>query len=483
MKAETVAALIIGFCLVAVVAIVAHPAVTITQAPAHVVAAVTPAPTPPPAPDPFAPARWAAANVTLISLLLVLGIGVPLGIALHAHHRSKLLELEHPPLRDREAVQALYAVKALEARRGWLPESFTYSPHTRNDVPDQEEEAPLELPGPTMSAEEALELPGICYGQRMDTGEPLTDPRLLSLAIGGRPGSGKSSTVALLAAQYVKRGALVFVADPHSGVPDSLLRRLDPVIGDQLAGDIRAETPAETLMMLERVHDQLEQRKAGWRRRSGAQRPIVAIVDEFSETLRLLSPANRERMLNLVQIIGYGGRKYGVAAILMAQSWLAGGVYSSQVRNPLPASIVHTMRADEARGLTGINAGGWPPGADPLNLPPGEAYTLGIGSSGLLRVRVPQLGSTRARAGASSSSLPGTSTADMPAYEEPPTALPSAGESAGHTETDGRVLDLFRAGADVAAIVREIHHVESNAGVRYQRARQQVEAALRRSML
>lgn len=59
---------------------------------------VAPLPTPTPAPDLFAPARWAAANVAVIVLMLAIGVGLPAGIALHGLHRSRLIEPNTPPL-------------------------------------------------------------------------------------------------------------------------------------------------------------------------------------------------------------------------------------------------------------------------------------------------------------------------------------------------------------------------------------------------
>src|SRR5262249_38359176 len=223
---------------------------------------------------------------------------------------------------------------------------------------------------------------------RLDNGETLVEQRVLSLAIGGRPGSGKTSTALLLAAQYVRLGAELRVADPHSGHPGSLLTQLEALVGRSALGWV-AETPRETLLLVDQVAEQLEQRKAGWRRHQGEQRPLVLLIDEFAESLRLLPPGDRERLLDRIQVLGYGGRKYEVACILLAQSWLTGAINSSQVRNPLRAAVVHAMRADEGRALTGLRAEAWP--ADPGDLPAGEAYVLGVGSSSLIRVRVPLL--------------------------------------------------------------------------------------------
>lgn len=142
-------------------------------------------PTPPPAPDPFAPARWAAANVAVIALMLAIGIGVPVGIALHAWHRGRLVELDHPPLRQPQFVNRAFDVKALEARRGWLPESFTYSPHMRNDAP-VEPEAPMPALSAPGSIEELLSHGrGLAYGWRVDNGELLVDRQVRSLLVGG----------------------------------------------------------------------------------------------------------------------------------------------------------------------------------------------------------------------------------------------------------------------------------------------------------
>src|SRR5262249_10751291 len=241
----------------------------------------------------------------LISLLLAIGVGMPIGIALHARHRSKLLEPLNPPLKDREAVQSIYAVKSLEARRGWMPETYSPSLHIRNDPAVEMETPTPALAGPMLTAQQALDMAGIVYGQRIDTGEPLIEQRVLSLAIGGRPGSGKASTALRLASQYARMGAELRVADPHSGHPGSLVTQLEPMVGRDALGWV-AETPRESVLLVEQVAEQLERRKHGWRHRNGDQRPLVVLIDEFAESLRLLRSHDREKLLDLVQALGYG---------------------------------------------------------------------------------------------------------------------------------------------------------------------------------
>src|SRR5262249_43560745 len=146
-------------------------------------------------------ATGVAAHSAAIAWIIAAGI-LPLfamvGFTLHSRHRARLLEVNAPPLKDRELAHRLYDVKALEARRGWLPQSFTYSPHMRNDVLEAEEAPTPALPGPILTAEQALSMEGIVYGERLDGAGPLVEHRVLSLAIGGRPGSGKTSTAVLL---------------------------------------------------------------------------------------------------------------------------------------------------------------------------------------------------------------------------------------------------------------------------------------------
>jgi hypothetical protein len=70
------------------------------------------------------------------------------GIGLHARRRSKQLELDDPPSRMAELTHRAYDVKALEARRGWLLESFTYASHHRNNTAEVVEEPPPALAEP-----------------------------------------------------------------------------------------------------------------------------------------------------------------------------------------------------------------------------------------------------------------------------------------------------------------------------------------------
>src|SRR5262245_48437128 len=141
----------VGAFMLAIVVLVALGGITIhtdASAPEPTVAS-TPHSTPTPTPNALDTATGITAHGALIARLVAVGI-LPffamVGLALRARHHSRLVELDHPPLRRPEFVGAAYQVKALEARRGWLPEQFTYSPHMRNDPPAEIGEPSAALP-------------------------------------------------------------------------------------------------------------------------------------------------------------------------------------------------------------------------------------------------------------------------------------------------------------------------------------------------
>jgi len=79
-------------------------------------------PTPTPTVDPFTAPRWMVANGAVISWIAFLGLLpflVVAGVALHARYRGRLIELDHPPLRDREAHRR---VRRLEPLVGKVPD-------------------------------------------------------------------------------------------------------------------------------------------------------------------------------------------------------------------------------------------------------------------------------------------------------------------------------------------------------------------------
>lgn len=94
-----------------------------------------------------------------------------------------------------------------------------------------------------------------------------------TLVVGG-PGTGKSTTVAAVAAQLAAMRAQFFVVDPHGRRADSLTWRLAP-LGNRLA--MCVATPEEAVGVLRAVTDELERRISG---EEGD--PLMLLVDELN---------------------------------------------------------------------------------------------------------------------------------------------------------------------------------------------------------
>jgi len=455
MKEETVAGLIVAACLVAVVVIAAHPSMAVTSTAPHTVAAVTPTPTVTPVPDPFAPVRWAAANVAVIALLLAIGIGVPVGIALHAW------------------------------RRGWLPESFTYAPHHRNDPVAEVDEPVAALPALGGVEEFLSQGKGLAYGWRVDNGELLVDRQVRSLLVGGVQGSGKTTFVALLVAQLVRMNARVMLGDPDALNDQGLAGRL---AGLGVQPEQTAQEPASVLrLVLDAQHELMNRRD---QRSHADPRPYVLVVDEVPEMLRVLNARDTGRLRDALELIGgLKGRKLGVAVVMLAQGWGQAIIGSTTMRDLIPAGAVFRMRAEQAERMCGIKPGYWRAvGPDPIDLQPGEFYAVGI-DSGAVRVRVPE--------------VPPHSPMRAPAHEShfpphpghfSPTSQPLPG-TAREVDTSGNgsrhfppleaareaaILELVRQATPVSEIVKQVYGVKG--GHAFQRASQEVMAIISRAL-
>ena len=476
--------------MLAVVVLVALGGITIhTGAPTPVVAP-TAHPTPTPTPNALDTATGVTAHGALIAWLVAAGI-LPffalIALALHARHRARLVELDHPPLRRPEFVHRAFDVKSLEARRGWLPESFTYSPHMRNDVAEVEEAPTPALPL-SGSIEELLSHGrGLAYGWRVDNGEMLVDRQVRSLLVGGVQGSGKTSFVALLVAQLVRQGARVMLADPDALNPQGLAYRLT---GLGIQPEQTAHKPAEVLrLVLDAQHELMTRQGQGGH---ADTRPYVVAVDEVPECLRVLNRHDSGRLQSALELIGgFKGRKYGVSVIMLGQSWQKAVVGSTAMRNLITSSAVFRMRSDEAHHMTNLRADYWrAAGPDPFDLEPGMFYAVGI-DSGAVLARVPELPvPTRTHARESHfPPLPGHFPPTSPPLPLPSEEVGTSGNGSRHfpplaagldVAREAAILELVRRATPVSEIVRQVYGVKG--GNAFQRASQEVMAIISRAL-
>jgi hypothetical protein len=254
----------------------------------------------------------------------------------------------------------------------------------------------------------------------------------------------------LLVAQLVRHGAGVSLGDPHAGHPESLATRLE---GLGVRPTVESD-PRHILTLVESAAQEIQARKHG----ASAAHPVIAVVDELPEQIRLLADRDRQRLREALEVLGFSGRKFGVSIILLAQSWTRATIGGTAVRNLVPAAAIFRMRRDEALAMSGIRAESWPD--DPLHLPPGEAYLVGVGSD-IARIRVPSLGA------------------------RPVLGLPSSGARDGlneHTASTPRaqnddpkraqILELARRGAEPKEIVRIVYGLEKTGAAYTQRMRE-----------
>jgi len=458
------------------------------SAPAHAVAVhATPALRPPtprvlpqPAPDAMA-GLWTAAGVTWLGLLVALPVllvlalgGAAISWGWRRHTRVGPPHLE-VPLKDRELAHRVFDVELTRAASTW-PEH--YAPHyaPRLTVSGTQPGPPAAAAVSAPNLRDVLSAPGLVLGLPDDDlgREPVViEGEWTSVGVGGRPGSGKSNTVASLVAQHVLRGGEVLLGDPHAGARRSLARRLEPLRGHL---EVVSE-PRAILGLVEHAHDELGRRKRLCALGAAREwRPLAVVIDEWTSLMRgeLADPLAR-RLGELVS----EGQKYAVTAILAAQTWTAATVGGSFVRNPMPTAVVHRTRPEEARVLTGLRGEAVP--ADVLNLPPGVAYVVGT-PEGVRRVRVPRVEPEEVVGLLRASSDPRPTRvrirdegAMTPGLDAPRTRSGRASDAA------PEVLALFRQGRGIAEIVGAVYGVRPG-GRAYQEAKEQVEAVIRRAI-
>lgn len=204
-----------------------------------------------------------------------------------------------------------------------------------------------------------------------------------SAGVGGTQGQGKSNTAAHFIAQVLIAGGTVYLADPHMRNRQSLTKRLASMI--DLLAEPPSEDPGPIADLCRRIVDILSQRKS-----VGAEGPpLLLVIDEWTATL--IDPNAKDAAKSISEslaLITTQGRKFGIYALLLGQRWSAEAAGGTKVRNTLSATVVHRMRSDEARMLTGLIGSSVP--RDLNTLRPGEAY-VNTAQGDSMRLRFPQV--------------------------------------------------------------------------------------------
>ncbi len=159
----------------------------------------------------------------------------------------------------------------------------------------------------------------------------LTD--LLSTAIVGRPGTGKTTALRFVCAQLLKAGGTPMMMDPHGSIIDEL--------GDVLTC---AESPQAIEGMARAMENELDRRLEV--RRSGQQvgGPILLLADEWPVISRMAPKA-----VEVAGRIVLEGRKVGMYALISGQGLPSEQLGGSLVRDALSSRYVFNTTPAQAR--------------------------------------------------------------------------------------------------------------------------------------
>jgi hypothetical protein len=161
---------------------------------------------------------------------------------------------------------------------------------------------------------------------------------LFSCAVGGRAGSGKTSTLRSIVCQSVLQGCEFLLIDPHFPHEDSLQASLKPLIE---TGHVTVDLPINVLKTVNRA---INHRIKG---KEPDNKPLILVIDELLSLMPKL-PGTAETIFN----VGTEGRKVKVYGLFSGHSWQAkrtGG--DTAIRDNLTAIFAHNMKPKQAQML------------------------------------------------------------------------------------------------------------------------------------
>ena len=161
---------------------------------------------------------------------------------------------------------------------------------------------------------------------------------LLSTAVAGRPGQGKSSLLRLVAAQMQAIGGLTALLDPHGSISEDV--PIDAVFNACTGSEL--DDAAYWLI------NELERRLANYRKGKRDFRPLMALNDEFP----VISLASKNAVAAVGRVV-LEGRKVKMFSLISGQGLPASQFGGSLIRDALSSRYIFqtTNRQGQLAGL------------------------------------------------------------------------------------------------------------------------------------
>lgn len=309
-------------------------------------------------------AFWDVA-IPVAGALLVLAVlaGGAIAVDAYLQRRRPLVWIGPAPVSRRQVIagralqlqQAAIAGHYTAAAVAPVPHSVHYAPHqvyqNRQEGGQIIDVPPPALPAPVPTFAALLSQGIIGPGRPLITGysdgQPMTGALAdwRSGAIAGLPGSGKTTTLRMIAGQAALQGARLVVLDPHMHKgEESLAGTLAPLASTFLCDP--AEHPRDMLHALHLVDTIMRGRLAG----KPVDFPLLVLVDEFTALMGRSDLAGP--LATLLEAIAQEGRASLCQAALSGQIWSTGErTGGAALRDSLASAYVHRIRRNQARAL------------------------------------------------------------------------------------------------------------------------------------
>ena len=167
---------------------------------------------------------------------------------------------------------------------------------------------------------------------------------LLSVAVAGRPGQGKSSLLRFIYAQVILAGGKVFMLDPHGSIIEDVQGA--PCLW--MASTAQELDQAAALMVAE-----LDRRLDMYRSGSRDFQPIMGLVDEFP----IISLSSKKAVAATGRIV-LEGRKVNMFSLISGQGLPASQFGGSLVRDALSSRYVFKTTTRQGQ-LAGLDKEAW----------------------------------------------------------------------------------------------------------------------------